>query len=323
MSMRYRPLGNSGLVVSVTGLGCNNFGGRLDLDGTRAVVDAAIDAGITLFDTAESYGGGGASERMLGEVLGRRRDQVVLATKFGGRGPDMGYGPAAGARGSRAYIRRAVTESLRRLRTDYIDLYQIHSPDPETPVEETIAALHELVAEGKVRYLGHSNFSGWQLADAAHLATAGGHPPFISAQNQWSLLQRRAEADVVPAARHFGLGVLPFSPLANGLLTGKIRRGQPVPPGTRLASGASYYVGYVTDDRVDKVEALIAWAQEHGVTALDVAIGALAAQPGCSSVIAGAMTPEQVKANAAASDWIPAAAELAEIDQIVSPPPAR
>ena len=323
MSMRYRPLGNSGLVVSVTGLGCNNFGGRLDLDGTRAVVDAAIDAGITLFDTAESYGGGGGSERMLGEILGRRRDQVVLATKFGGRGPDMGYGPAAGAKGSRAYIRRAVTESLRRLRTDYIDLYQIHNPDPETPVEETIAALHELVAEGKVRYLGHSNFSGWQLADAAHLAAAGGHPPFISAQNQWSLLQRRAEADLVPAARHFGLGVLPFSPLANGLLTGKIRRGQPVPPGTRLASGASYYAGYVTDDRLDKVEALIAWAQEHGVTALDVAIGALAAQPGCSSVIAGAMTPEQVKANAAASDWIPAAAELAEIDQIVSPPPAR
>jgi len=310
-------------VVSVTGLGCNNFGGRLDLDGTRAVVDAAIDVGITLFDTAESYGGGGASERMLGEILGRRRDQVVLATKFGGRGPDMGYGPAAGARGSRAYIRRAVTESLRRLRTDYIDLYQIHNPDPETPVEETIAALHELVAEGKVRYLGHSNFSGWQLADAAHLAAAGGHPPFISAQNQWSLLQRRAEADVVPAARHFGVGVLPFSPLANGLLTGKIRRGQPVPPGTRLASGASYFAGYVTDDRLDKVEALIAWAQEHGVTALEVAIGALAAQPGCSSVIAGAMTPEQVKANAAASDWIPAAAELAEIDQIVSPPPAR
>ena len=323
MSMRYRPLGNSGLVVSVTGLGCNNFGGRLDLDGTRAVVDAAIDAGITLFDTAESYGGGGASERMLGQILGPRRDQVVLATKFGGRGPDMGYGPAAGARGSRAYIRRAVTESLQRLRTDYIDLYQIHSPDPETPVEETIAALHELVAEGKVRYLGHSNFSGWQLADAAHLAAAGGHPPFISAQNQWSLLQRRAEAEVLPAARHFGLGVLPFSPLANGLLTGKVRRGQPVPSGTRLASGASYYAGYVTDDRLDKVEALISWAQEHGVTALDVAIGALAAQPGCSSVIAGAMTPEQVKANAAASDWIPAAAELAEIDQIVPPPPAR
>jgi aryl-alcohol dehydrogenase-like predicted oxidoreductase len=238
-------------------------------------------------------------------------------------GPRHGFGPAAGARGGRAYIRRAVTESLRRLRTDYIDLYQLHNPDPQTPVEETTAALHELVAEGKVRYLGHSNFSGWQLADAAHLAAVGGHPPFISAQNQWSLLQRRAEADVVPAARHFGLGVLPFSPLANGLLTGKVRRGQPVPDGTRLASRTGYYVGYVTDEKLDKVEAIIALAQEHGVTALEVAIGALAAQPGCSSVIAGAMTPEQVKANAAASEWIPTAAELAEIDQIFPPPPAR
>jgi aryl-alcohol dehydrogenase-like predicted oxidoreductase len=323
MSMRYRSLGNSGLVVSVTGLGCNNFGGRLDLDGTRAVVDAAIDAGITLFDTAESYGGGGGSEQILGEILGRRREQVVLATKFGGRGPDMGFGPAAGARGSRAYIRRAVTESLRRLRTDYIDLYQLHNPDPQTPVEETIAALHELVAEGKVRYLGHSNFSGWQLTDAAHLAMAGGHPPFISAQNQWSLLRRRAEADVVPAARHFGLGVLPFSPLANGLLTGKVRLGQPVPDGTRLASRTGYYVGYVTDEKLDKVEAMIAWAQDHGVTALEVAIGALAAHPDCSSVIAGAMTPEQVKANAAATEWIPTAAELAEIDQIFPPPLSR
>src|SRR5580700_9696820 len=301
--MRYRPLGESGLVVSVAGLGGNNFGGRLDLDGTRAVVDAAIDAGITLFDTSDTYGGGGGSERALGEILGRRRDQIVLATKFGHQSADMGYGPAAGAKGGRAYIRRAVTESLRRLRTDYIDLYQLHTPDPVTPVEETIAALHELVAEGKVRYLGHSNFSGWQLADAAHLAMIGGHTPFISAQNQWSLLERAAEAEVVPAARHLGVGVLPYFPLANGLLTGKVRRGQPVPAGSKLA----------------KVEALIAWAQEHGVTVLEVAIGALAAQPGCSSVIAGAMTPEQLKANATASEWIPSAAELAEIDQIVPP----
>ena len=227
--MRYRPLGESGLVVSVAGLGCNNFGGRLDTDGARAVVDAAIDAGITLFDTSDTYGGGGGSERALGEILGRRRDQIVLATKFGHQGADMGYGPAAGAKGGRAYIRRAVTESLRRLRTDYIDLYQLHTPDPVTPVEETIAALDELVAEGKVRYLGHSNFSGWQLADAAHLAAIAGRTPFISAQNHWSLLERTAEADVVPAARHFGLGVLPYFPLANGLLTGKVRRGQPVP----------------------------------------------------------------------------------------------
>jgi aryl-alcohol dehydrogenase-like predicted oxidoreductase len=305
-------------VVSVAGLGCNNFGSRLDLDGARAVVDAALAAGITLFDTSDTYGGGGGSERALGEILGPRRDQVVLATKFGHRDVDMGYGPAAGAKGSRSYIRRAVTESLRRLRTDYIDLYQMHTPDPVTPVQETIAALHELVAEGKVRYLGHSNFSGWQLADAAHLATTGGRTPFISAQNHWSLLERAAEAEVVPAARHFGVGVLPFFPLANGLLTGKIRRGQPIPAGSRLAGRAAY----VTEKKLAKVEALITWAQEHGVTILDAAIGALAAQPGCASVIAGAMTPEQVKANAAASEWIPSAADLAEIDQIVPPPRA-
>src|SRR5579864_8864388 len=313
--MRFRPLGESGLVVSVDGLGCNNFGSRLDLDGARAVVGAAIDSGVTLFDTSDTYGGGGGSERALGEILGSRRDQVVLATKFGHQASDMGYGPAAGAKGGRAYIRRAVTESLRRLRTDYIDLYQMHTPDPVTPVEETIAALHELVAEGKVRYIGHSNFSGWQIADAAHLAAAEGRTPFISSQNHWSLLERAAEAEVVPAARHFGLGVLPYFPLANGLLTGKIRRGQPIPAGSRLASRPAY----VTDEKLARVEALIAWAEQQGATILEVAIGALAAQPGCSSGIAGAMTAEQVKANAAASEWIPSEDQLAEIDQIVSP----
>jgi aryl-alcohol dehydrogenase-like predicted oxidoreductase len=316
--MRYRSLGNSGLLVSVVGLGCNNFGGRLGLEATRAVVDAAIDAGITLFDTSDTYGEDGGSERALGEILGKRRERVVLATKFGHQRADMGYGPAAGAKGGRAYIRRAVTESLRRLRTDYIDLYQLHTPDPVTPVEETIAALHELVAEGTVRYVGHSNFSGWQLADAAHLAARNGHTPFISAQNHWSLLERQAEADVVPAARHFGLGVLPYFPLANGLLTGKIRRGQPVPAGTRLAGRTSY----VTEEKLAKVEALIAWAQPRGRTVLDVAIGALAALPGSSSVIAGATSPEQVKANAAAAEWVPSPDELAEIGRIV-PAPAR
>ena len=310
--MRYLPLGRSGLLVSVVGLGCNNFGSRLDVAGTRAVVDSAIDAGITLFDTSDTYGNGGGSETALGEVLGRRRDQVVLATKFGHQGVDMGYGPAAGAKGGRSYIRRAVTESLRRLRTDYIDLYQLHTPDPVTPIEETIAALDELVSEGKVRYLGHSNLSGWQLADAAHLAARDGRTPFISAQNHWSLLERGAESEVVPAARHFGLGVLPFFPLANGLLTGKVRQGQPVPSGTRLASRESY----VTQDKLAKVEALIAWGQAHGVTLLEIAIGGLAAQPGCSSVIAGAMNPEQVKANANAAEWIPSAGELAEIDAL-------
>jgi aryl-alcohol dehydrogenase-like predicted oxidoreductase len=314
--MRYLPLGRSGLLVSVVGLGCNNFGSRLDVAGTRAVVDSAIDAGITLFDTSDTYGNGGGSETALGEVLGRRRDQVVLATKFGHQGADMGYGPAAGAKGGRSYIRRAVTESLRRLRTDYIDLYQLHTPDPVTPIEETIAALDELVSEGKVRYLGHSNLSGWQLADAAHLAARDGRTPFISAQNHWSLLERGAESEVVPAARHFGLGVLPFFPLANGLLTGKVRQGQPVPSGTRLASRESY----VTQDKLAKVEALIAWGQAHGVTLLEIAIGGLAAQPGCSSVIAGAMNPEQVKANANAAEWIPSAGELAEIDALAPRP---
>jgi len=305
--------------VSVLGLGCNNFGARLDVDGARAVVDAAIDAGVTLFDTSDTYGGGGGSERALGEILGSRRDQVVLATKFGHQNADLGYGPAAGAKGGRAYIRRAVTESLRRLRTDYIDLYQLHTPDPVTPVAETLAALDELVVEGKVRYLGHSNFSGWQIADAAHLAARADRTPFISAQNNWSLLEREAEAEVVPAARHFGLGVLPYFPLANGLLTGKIRKGQPVPEDSRLAGRTAY----VTEAKLARVEALIAWGQEHGVTILQAAIGALAAQPGCSSVIAGSMNPEQVKANVAASEWIPSAAELAEIDQIVPPPASR
>jgi aryl-alcohol dehydrogenase-like predicted oxidoreductase len=316
--MRYRPLGDSGLMVSVTGLGCNNFGGRLDLDATRAVVNAALEAGITLLDTSDTYGNGGGSEELLGEVLAARRDEVVLATKFGHQDFDMGYGPAAGAKGGRAYIRRAVERSLRRLRTDYLDLYQIHTPDPVTPAAETLAALGELVAEGKVRYLGNSNFTGWQIADAAHVARAAGAVPFISAQNHWSLLERGAEAEVVPAARHFGLGVLPYFPLANGLLTGKVRKGQAPPPGSRLAGRP----GYLTEFKLDRVEALISWAAEHGLTVLEVAIGALAAQPGCASVIAGATSPEQVKANAAAADWIPSAADLAGLDQIVPPPAA-
>jgi aryl-alcohol dehydrogenase-like predicted oxidoreductase len=243
----------------------------------------------------------------------------VLATKFGHQDFDMGYGPAAGAKGGRAYIRRAVERSLRRLRTDYLDLYQIHTPDPVTPVAETLAALGELVAEGKVRYLGNSNFTGWQIADAAHAARAAGTAPFVSAQNHWSLLERGAEAEVVPAARHFGLGVLPYFPLANGLLTGKVRKGQEPPAGSRLAGRP----GYLTGAKLDRVEALISWAAERGLTVLEVAVGALAAQPGCASVIAGATSPEQVKANAAAADWIPAAAELAALDQIVPPPAAQ
>jgi aryl-alcohol dehydrogenase-like predicted oxidoreductase len=311
--MRYRALGNSGLVVSVVGLGCNNFGRRLDAERTRAVVDAALEEGVTLFDTADIYGGGGRSEEILGEVLAGRRDQVVLATKFGSQGADMGYGPAAGAKGGRGYIRRAVEHSLRRLRTDHIDLYQIHTPDPVTPIEETLEALSELVRAGLVRYLGHSNFSGLQTARAAATAKELGAVPFVSAQNHWSLLERGAERDVVPAAVQYGLGVLPFFPLANGLLTGKIRRGQAAPEGSRLAGRDDY----VTEARLDKVEALVGWAEQHDRTLLEVAIGGLAALPGCSSVIAGATSAEQVRANAAAGEWVPSDDDLADIDKIV------
>ena len=316
--MRYQPLGNSGLLVSVIGLGCNNFGGRIDVRQARAVVDAAIDAGITLFDTAEMYGTNGGSELALGEILDGRRDKVVLATKFGHQAVDMGYGPAAGAKGGRGYIRLAVENSLRRLRTDYIDLYQLHTPDPLTPIEETIAALDELVTAGKVRYVGHSNLTGWQAADAAHKAANAGAAPFISAQNHWSLLERAVEAEVVPAARHFGLGVLPYFLLANGLLTGKVRRGHALPAGTRIAARSAL----ITDEKLDKVEALIDWGAERGVSLLEIAIGGLAAQPGCASVIAGATTAEQVAANAAAGNWVPTPEELEQIDKIVPPPAA-
>ncbi|MGW0390556.1 aldo/keto reductase [Streptomyces sp. NPDC003042] len=314
--MRYLPLGGSGLQVSAVGLGCNNFGRTLDAQATRAVVDAALDAGITLLDTADIYGGRGGSESHLGQALKGRRDQVVLATKFGYSGMDMEYGPAAGALGGRAYIRRAVEESLRRLGIDHIDLYQLHSPDPSTPIAETLAALTELVTEGKVRYIGHSNFTGWQLAEAAHTARETGAAPFVSAQNHWSLLERSAERELVPAAVHYGVGVLPYYPLANGLLTGKIRRGAPVPAGSRLDGADSY----VTDERLDVVEALATLAEKHGRSILELAIGWLSAQPGCASVIAGATSAEQVRANAAVADRPLEAELLAEIDAVAGAP---
>ncbi|MGW6855948.1 aldo/keto reductase [Streptomyces xanthophaeus] len=316
--MRYLPLGSSGLQVSAVGLGCNNFGGRLDARATREVVDAALDSGITLLDTADIYGGRGGSERHLGQALKGRRDQVVLATKFGFAGMDMEYGPAAGSRGGRAYIRRAVEESLRRLETDHIDLYQLHSPDPATPVAETLAALTELVTEGKIRYIGHSNLTGWQLAEAAHVARETGAAPFVSAQNQWSLLERSAERELVPAALHYGVGVLPYFPLANGLLTGKIRRGEPVPPGSRLEGRDAY----LTEERLDVVEELAALAGRHGRSVLELAVGWLSAQPGCASVIAGATTAEQVRANAAVADRPLDPGLLAEIDAIAPGAPA-
>jgi aryl-alcohol dehydrogenase-like predicted oxidoreductase len=310
--MRYRSLGKSGLMVSVVGLGCNNFGRRLNVEQTGKVVDAAIDVGITLLDTAESYGGAGRSEEILGEVLAGRRDQVVLATKFGSHGSDL-YGPAAGAKGGRGYIRRAVEHSLRRLRTDYIDLYQIHNPDPATPIEETLAALSELVRAGLVRYIGHSNFSPVMMTEAAAAARDLTAVPFVSAQNHWSLLERHAELEIVPTAVKLGLGVLPYFPLANGLLTGKIRRDAGPAAGTRLAERADY----ITEAKLDKVEALADWSMHHGRSMLEVAIGGLAALPGCSSVIAGATSAEQVRANAAAGAFVPTEDELAEIDKIM------
>jgi len=306
--MRTRQLGNSGLAVSVVGLGCNNFGRRLGLEDTRAVVRAAIDCGITLFDTADIYG---ESETFLGEILGKERDAIVLATKFG-MSMSGALGPDWDARGSRRYIRQAVESSLRRLRTDWIDLYQYHVPDGRTPIEETLAALHELVAEGKVRYVGHSNFAGWQTADADWIARTAGYTRFISAQNQYNLIERGVEADLVPACERFGLGLLPFYPLANGLLTGKYSRGAAAPAGTRLATRD----GVLTDANFDRVEALEAYAADRGLSLLDVAIGGLAAQPAVASVIAGATKPEQIEANVAAGMWQPTPEDLKELNAV-------
>ena len=313
--MRYRRLGDSGLVVSVVGLGCNNFGRKLDLDGTRAVVHAALDVGINFFDTADIYGTPhGTSEEYLGAALRGRRDDVVIATKFGMDMEGMN-GPDFGARGARRYIMRAVEASLRRLGTDYIDLYQMHEPDPGTPIEETLSALDDLVRSGKVRYIGNSNFSGWQIADADWTARSGGLTRFISAQNHYNLLHREVENEVVPACQRFGLGLLPYFPLANGLLTGKYRRGEAPPPGSRLAGGGRY-AERLANARWDVIEAIEKYAQGRGLTMLQVAIGGLAAQPTVASVIAGATTPEQVRANAAAGSWQPSADDLAELRAI-------
>ena len=313
--MSYRRLGASGLVVSVVGLGCNNFGRKVDAEGTRAVVDAAFEAGITLFDTADTYGTPrGTSEELLGAALKGRRDEIVLATKFG-MSMEGANGPDRGARGSRSYIVRAVEASLRRLDTDYIDLYQMHEPDPETPIEETLAALDDLVRAGKVRYLGNSNFAGWQIADADWTARAAGRTPFISAQNRYSLLQRDVEAEVLPASEHFGLGFLPFFPLDSGLLSGKYRRDQKPAEGTRLSQDR--YQRFLGGADWDTIEALTAYAETRGRGLLDVAIAGLATRPAVTSVIAGATTPEQVRANAAAGSWELSPDEVAELDEIL------
>jgi aryl-alcohol dehydrogenase-like predicted oxidoreductase len=310
--MTFRRLGQSGLAVSTIGLGGNNFGLKIDLDATRAVIEAALEEGITFIDTSDSYG---ASEEFIGEVLEGRRDDVVLATKFGSKvrgGGDADFD----ARGSRRYIRRAVERSLRRLRTDWIDLYQMHVPDPKTPIEETLAALDDLVHDGKVRYIGHSNFTAWALADAEWVARTKGYERFVSAQNEYSLLKRGVEAELLPACEHYGVGMLPYFPLVSGLLTGKYRRGEPIPEGSRYQV---WGLGkQLTDERFDLVEKLEAYAAERGVTIVDVAIGALAAQPVVASVITGATTPDQVRANAAAVRWQPSSEDLAALRELLN-----
>jgi len=313
--MEFRRLGDSGLVVSVVGLGTNNLGMKLDDEQSQQVVHAALDEGITLFDTADSYG---ASEERLGALLAGRRDDIVLATKFGSdvrrRGGDNGED--WDARGSRRYIRRAVESSLRRLRTDWIDLYQLHRPDPATPIEETLSALSDLVREGKVRYLGSSNFAGWQVADAQWTARTRGHERFVGAQNEYNLLKRDVEDDLVPALEAYGIGLLPFFPLASGLLTGKYRRGEAPPEGSRIQAWGRESV--LTDATFDVLDSLEAFAAARSISLLDVAIGGLAAQPAVVSVIAGATSRAQVSANVAAGGWQPDLEDLAELEELTS-----
>jgi aryl-alcohol dehydrogenase-like predicted oxidoreductase len=309
--VRERHLGSSGLVVSVVGLGCNNFGWRIGEEESRAVVEAALGAGITFFDTAESYGDG-QSELFLGRALAGRRDEVVIATKFGWR-----QGPVANAspRGSRTYIRDAIEQSLRRLGTDYVDLYQYHLPDGLTPIEETLAAMDELVREGKVRFIGSSNMSADEIREADRVAREHVSTQFVSAQNSYSWLERDAEEELIPACLELGLGFIPYFPLAKGLLTGKYRRGEPAPAGTRLAEQGLVLnrQDSVPGEAWDLLEALQAFARVRSLRLLDIAVGGLAALPAVASVIAGATTPDQVRANAAAGEWEPSPAELDEL----------
>lgn len=298
------------LEVSVVGLGCNNFGKRLDADATARVVHAALDAGVTFFDTADTYGGT-RSEEYLGRALGRRRDEVVIATKFGWRIDDQRHGARP------EYVRRAAEDSLRRLGTDRIDLYQLHRPDPTVPIADTLGALDELVQAGKVREIGCSNFSVEQIREA-EAAVRPGAARFVSVQNEYSLLHREPERGVLPECERLGLAFLPYFPLANGLLTGKYRQGQPAPAGSRIASGTHTEV--LTELNLSLVEALIRFAESRGHTLLELAFSWLLTRPVVASVIAGATKPEQVRANAAAAGWALSDAERAEVDRILQRP---
>ncbi|HLK86077.1 MAG TPA: aldo/keto reductase [Candidatus Binataceae bacterium] len=311
--MEYRNLGKSGLKVSAIGLGCNNFGMKCDLEQTRAIVHRALDEGVTFFDTADIYGNRGGSEEMLGKALGQRRREVIVASKFGML---MGDGPYLhGA--SRRYVLAAAEESLRRLNTDYIDLYQIHTPDPETPQEETLEALADLVRAGKVRYIGCSNFAAWQLAEALGISRARGLPAYVSAQNEYSLIVRNIESELLPACRHFGVGILPYFPLASGFLTGKYRRGAELPGGSRMALMERLARRNLTEANFDSLEKLERFARERGHTILELAVAWLVSEPQNSSVICGATTPEQVSENIRAGNWRLSAEEREGVDKVM------
>jgi len=313
--MEIRNIGRSGLRVSLVGLGCNNFGGRLDVAATRKVVDRAIDAGVTLFDTADSYGNRGGSETLLGQVLGARRNDIVLATKFSS--PMNDAQTLKGA--SRRYVMRAVEASLTRLKTDWIDLYQLHWPDPLTPMEETLRALDDLVRQGKVRYVGCSNLSAWEIADAAWISRHNGLTPFVSAQNEYSLLVREESTPLLPVLDHYGMGLLPYFPLAGGFLTGKYHRGEPLPAG-RLQTVKTMADRFLTDRNWTLVEGLDAFARARGRTLIELAFGWLASHRAVCSVIAGASTPEQIDANIAAAQWQLSAEDRAEVDRLLGAP---
>jgi aryl-alcohol dehydrogenase-like predicted oxidoreductase len=310
--MEIRNLGQSGLRVSAVGLGCNNFGGRIDLEATRTVIHKALDLGITLFDTADTYGERGGSETLMGQILGDDRKRIVLATKFGMPMDDVGVKVG----GSRRYIMQAVEDSLRRLRTDWIDLYQMHQNDPRTPVEETLRALDDLVRQGKVRYIGCSNFASWQVVEAAWTSRSNGLNPFVSCQDEYSLIYRKAEAELMPAARKYGMGLLPYFPLASGLLTGKYRRNTPMPPGTRLANTQRLADRYLTERNWRIAEDLGDFVEQRGRTMLELAFSWLLAQAPVTSVIAGATQPEQLEQNVKAGSWVLSAEDLAEISRI-------
>lgn len=315
--MEYRKLGDSGLRVSTVGLGCNNLGREGtrtdDQEGADRVVGAALDAGVTLFDTADMYGKEfGLSELRLGKALGSRRDEAVVATKFGHQGVEGPY-PSWGAKGGRRYLRRAVEDSLTRLSTDRIDLLQLHTPDPQTPIEETLAALDEVVREGKVLYIGHTNLAAWQLAEAELVARSMGVERFISASNEYSLLQRSPEEEILPAAEHFGLGFLPYFPLANGLFTGKFTRTER-PEDSRIQRQRPWIA---ENAPWEAMESYAAFCAARGITMLEATMGWLLAQPALSSVIAGATGPEQIEQNAAAATaWLPDAEDLAHISRL-------